>query len=79
MIKTERGREAHRLTPSPPHPTPQGTTPPPTMTATPTPRAIAPALTAKQRADLAAYVVELTREGRHLEASTLAAEFFPLV
>lgn len=47
--------------------------------ATPTPRTLAPILTAKQRADLAAYVRELTAEGRHLEASTLAAEFFPLV
>ena len=44
---------------------------------TPT-RTLAPILTEKQRKDLAAYIRELTAEGLHLEASTLAAEFFPL-
>lgn len=36
-----------------------------------------PELTEKQARDLQDYITELTREGRHLEASTLYASFFP--
>ncbi|MGA0985074.1 MAG: hypothetical protein ACO3ST_10495, partial [Burkholderiaceae bacterium] len=43
------------------------------------PRAAAPALTDAQRLALLEYVQELTAEGKHLEASTLYAEYFPLV
>ena len=43
------------------------------------PRAAAPALTDAQRLALLEYVEDLTAEGKHLEASTLYAEYFPIV
>ena len=47
-------------------------------TACPLPATV-PTLTVAQRQAIVDWIRELTREGRHLEASTLAAEYFPLV
>lgn len=47
-------------------------------TACPLPATV-PALTPAQRDAIRQWVAELTREGRHLEASTLYATYFPLV
>ena len=47
-------------------------------TACPLPTTV-PTLPVAQRQAIADWIRELTREGRHLEASTLAAEYFPLV
>lgn len=49
-----------------------------TPTACPLPSTV-PTLSAAQRDAIREWVRELTREGRHLEASTLAAEYFPLI
>lgn len=36
-------------------------------------------LTQKQKADILAWIRELTNEGRHLEASTLYTQYFGMV
>ncbi len=47
-------------------------------TACPLPTTV-PTLTPAQRQAITDWIRELTREGRHLEASTLHAEYFPFV
>ena len=72
MIQTRGGERGPPLT------TPQEARAMTYPTACPLPTTV-PTLTPAQRQAITDWIRELTREGRHLEASTLHAEYFPFV